>query len=211
MSRSIRMMVTSGNGPAECRIAVGHVLEQIGKEGRQAGLSVDVVVSEQPDKHGPSSAIVVLEGQNPQEFSKGWIGTVQWVAQSPVRKHHRRRNWFVGVLPLSPSLEVVSEVSPAEVRFESFRAGGPGGQHQNTTDSAVRAVHIPTGVTSISRDQRSQHRNKAVALARIGAQLALSRSQDRAMAKSIENQMHNQLERGNPVRKFKGGRFLEVG
>lgn len=59
----------------------------------------------------------------------------------------------------------------AECRVETFRAGGPGGQHQNTTESAVRLVHEPTGTTVVARDERSQHRNRKLALERLRARL----------------------------------------
>ncbi len=59
----------------------------------------------------------------------------------------------------------------AQCRVETFRAGGPGGQHQNTTDSAVRLVHRPTGIRVVARDERSQHRNRAIALARLRERL----------------------------------------
>lgn len=59
----------------------------------------------------------------------------------------------------------------AECRVETFRAGGPGGQHQNTTESGVRLVHLPTGVRATAREERSQHRNKAKALERLRARL----------------------------------------
>ena len=59
----------------------------------------------------------------------------------------------------------------AECRVETFRSGGPGGQHQNTTESGVRVVHVPTGVRASARDERSQHRNKSLALERLRAKL----------------------------------------
>lgn len=59
----------------------------------------------------------------------------------------------------------------AQCRVETFRAGGPGGQHQNTTDSGVRLVHLPTGIRVVARDERSQHRNRALALERLRARL----------------------------------------
>ncbi len=59
----------------------------------------------------------------------------------------------------------------AECRVETFRAGGPGGQHQNTTDSGVRLVHLPTGVRAVARDERSQHRNRQLALRRLREKL----------------------------------------
>ena len=59
----------------------------------------------------------------------------------------------------------------AQCRVETFRSGGPGGQHQNTTESGVRLVHLPTGVRAVSREERSQHRNRALALARLRERL----------------------------------------
>lgn len=59
----------------------------------------------------------------------------------------------------------------AECRVETFRAGGPGGQHQNKTESGVRMVHVPTGITVVARDDRSQHRNRTIALERMRARL----------------------------------------
>ena len=59
----------------------------------------------------------------------------------------------------------------AECRVETFRSGGPGGQHQNTTESGVRLVHLPTGIRVTARDERSQHRNRQLALARLRARL----------------------------------------
>ncbi len=59
----------------------------------------------------------------------------------------------------------------AQCRVETFRAGGPGGQHQNTTESGVRLVHLPTGIRAVARDERSQHRNRALALARLREKL----------------------------------------
>ena len=59
----------------------------------------------------------------------------------------------------------------AECRVETFRSGGPGGQHQNTTESGVRLVHLPTGIRVVAREERSQHRNRAIALQRLRAAL----------------------------------------
>ena len=97
------------------------------------------------------------------------------------------------------------------MRFESFRAGGPGGQHQNTTDSAVRATHRPTGLTAAAREMRSQHRNRALALERLQALMIAQATADQEAKKNDQNQLHNALERGNPVRCFKGTTFHEEG
>ncbi|MEP2092981.1 MAG: peptide chain release factor-like protein [Paracoccaceae bacterium] len=99
--------------------------------------------------------------------------------------------------------------NPSDVVFESFRAGGPGGQHQNTTDSAVRATHRPTGLTAVAREMRSQHRNKSLALERLQTLMNAQATADYEAQKNDQNQLHNTLERGNPVRCFKGTNFRE--
>lgn len=74
--------------------------------------------------------------------------------------------------PLDPStIPDTDEALLAECRVETFRSGGPGGQHQNTTESGVRLVHLPTGARATARDERSQHRNRTLALERLRAKL----------------------------------------
>jgi len=166
-----RLLVTSGRGPAECRMAVRHVLDRMAEE------YPDISVVEQGDKNGPASAIVTAQGDGASVLAR-WVGTIQWTCKSPLRPKHKRQNWFV--------------------------------QHQNTTDSAVRATHIPTGISTIARDQRSQHRNKQMALDRLRHQLAGLEELAAAEAKKDANRNHTALERGNPVRRFKGERFKEA-
>jgi len=94
-----------------------------------------------------------------------------------------------------------------EVRFEAFRAGGPGGQHQNKTETAVRAVHMPSGLAAVARDGRSQHRNKAVALERLAMLLKISQEVAVIADQRAVHSSRGRLERGNPVRRFRGKEF----
>jgi len=201
--QKLRLLVSSGDGPVECRIAVNHTLREIAKEADKAELSFEVTLAEGDHKHGPPSALVSVSGDNADNFVKTWIGTVQWVFKSPVRKHHKRQNWFIGIFDISSQNKDVIEVNHQDLKFDTFRAGGPGGQHQNTTDSAVRVTHIPTGISATSRDQRSQHRNKQVAIERLENAFLLKNSMEQACSKSTQNQLHKELERGNPIRVFK--------
>jgi peptide chain release factor len=203
----IRLLLTSGRGPAECRVALAKTLGVLVREAEAAGLDIEVATGLNPDGHGPASAIALLEGGGAVAFAATWIGSILWVTQSPLRPHHKRKNWFIGVFKLERTAIESAELYPADVRIEAFSAGGPGGQHQNKTASAVRAVHKPTGLAVVARDGRSQHRNKAIAMKRLRALLNL----DDKLAAVADNQQvqcrHGRLERGRPIRIFEGKDF----
>ncbi|MCP3969108.1 MAG: peptide chain release factor-like protein [Rhodobacteraceae bacterium] len=171
--------------------------------------AVDFDVSMAATKHGLKSAVFVLSGPDAEAFAGMWRGTIQWRAKSTLRPQHKRANWFIGAFELPEPARKTEPVHPRDVTFESFHAGGPGGQHQNTTDSAVRATHKPTGLTAFAREMRSQHRNKALALVRLQGLMSAQMAADEEAQKSGHNHLHNALERGNPVRRFKGRGFRE--
>jgi peptide chain release factor len=197
MSR--RLLVTSGRGPAECRIAVGLVVDRLRKAAEASQTDFEIIEGpHHAQGHGPASVVVNLDGSAEGQIAKQWIGTVQWIAKGAVRENHQRKNWFVSVseLPDTPAVEKVRE---EDVLFQTFRAGGPGGQHQNTTDSAVRAIHTPSGTVVVVRDERSQHRNRKVALERIAKLLEVRADMAKGVIQKDAQKLHDSLERGNPV------------
>jgi len=206
--RRVSLLVTAGDGPAECNQAVGHILDRMGEEAERNALDLSVHRSE--GQHGPRSAVVLVDGADADDFAGRWLGTIQWRMQSSIRPNHKRANWFVGVFRLDQRTETDIAIRDSDVTFSALRAGGPGGQHQNTTDSAVRAVHRATGLVVVVRDGRSQHRNKALALKRLANLIQARALADRELMKSSHNRLHRELDRGNPVRRFKGERFVEV-
>jgi len=137
----IRLLLTSGRGPAECRIALTKTLGILVKEAEVAGVTVDVMVGPDPDGYGPASAIAIIEGAGAEAFVATWIGSILWVARSPLRPHHKRKNWFIGVFRLEGAPPKPVPLKPADVRFETLRAGGPGGQHQNKTESGEGSAY----------------------------------------------------------------------
>lgn len=197
----IRLLLSSGRGPAECRLALARALDRMAQEAAMTGLSFECVPGHAPDAHGPGSAIVMIEGEAEDAFAAEWTGSAQWIARSPLRPNHKRKNWFVGIFRLAASPAPVA-LREEDVRFETMRAGGPGGQHQNTTDSAVRAVHIPTGLTTLARDGRSQHRNRAIALLRLATMLGERAELARMQADRNAWEEHEKLQRGGAVRKL---------
>ncbi|MGE0701249.1 MAG: peptide chain release factor H [Hyphomicrobiaceae bacterium] len=205
----IRLLLTSGRGPAECRIALAKARAALVAEAEAAGLDVDSLEGPSLDGHGPASVVLVLHGEGAADLARPWIGTLQWVAPSPVRAGHKRKNWFVGVVDLGAPPEAPRPLETRDVRLEAMRAGGPGGQHQNKTESAVRAVHVPTGLAVVAREERSQARNKALALGRLAALVRLGAELDAIADRQRTQAAHDALERGRPVKRFRGLGFTE--
>jgi len=207
-TRHISLLLTSGSGPAECQQAVAGVLDIMRSE---AGLlAVDFDANGACTKHGFKSVVVLISGADAEVFARNWRGTIQWRAGSNLRPAHKRANWFIGVFDLPAPAQPPECIHTCDVVFQTFRAGGPGGQHQNTTDSAVRATHRSTGLSAVAREERSQHRNKALALERLQRLMAAQAAAGEAAQKASRNELHYALERGNPVRCFKGHDFREV-
>lgn len=200
------LLVTSGRGPEECQLAVAGISAALVAEALAAGLVAEAIDSE-PGSRGPVSVLVSVGGPagTISAFAASWEGTVLWACPSPLRKVGRKR-WFVGVARLEPPPPAAA-FREADLRFEACRASGPGGQHVNKTNSAVRVTHLPTGMVATAQEERSQHRNKALAVARLVARLA--GIGERAGEESVRERRgkHDMLERGNQVRAYEGPGF----
>ena len=199
MSNKIYLQITSGRGPAECCRVVALVLEKILIQARQLGLITEVIEREEGEMNRTLfSAIIFLEGSKIDEIVDEWEGTIQWIAQSPYRIYHKRKNWFVGVNSFTPT--ELNEIDAKYITYQTLRSSGPGGQHVNKTESAVRATHAPSGLSVTASDQRSQMQNKKLATERLLIKL-LAWNQEQTMQKAQENwNNHNSLERGNHVK-----------
>lgn len=202
MSNKIYLQITSGRGPAECCRAVALVLEKILKQAKDLKLEVDVLEREQGEINRTLfSAIVSLEGNRWEEIVEEWEGVIQWIAQSPYRIYHKRKNWFVGIKSFTPS--ELSEADTKYITYQTLRSSGAGGQHVNKTETAVRAIHAPSGLSVTASDQRSQHQNKKLATERLLIKLS-AWNEEQQMQQAQENwDNHNNLERGNPVKVIK--------
>ncbi|MBL8566959.1 MAG: peptide chain release factor H [Hyphomicrobiaceae bacterium] len=207
----IWLQVTSGRGPAECQIAVANLAAVLLREAEAEGLSAELIDAVHGAARGSLlSALLAVSGKDARRFAQRNVGSVQWVCASPLRPGHKRKNWFVAVDGLAPpARETGDAIRLADVTFEAMRASGPGGQHVNKTESAVRATHRPSGLVATAREERSQAMNKRLALARLAAMLAAGVTSAMAEAERERWTRHDQLERGRPVRVFKGAEFRE--
>jgi len=143
------------------------------------GLRFSEVDSLPGEEAGLRRVTVRVEG----EFAYGWlkaeIGVHRLVRQSPFDASHRRHTAFaaVDVMPVVEEREI--EVKDSDLRIDTLRSGGAGGQHVNKTESAVRIVHIPTGIEVKCQNERSQHKNKAVAMQMLVSRLYRLRESER--------------------------------
>jgi peptide chain release factor len=204
MKNEMWLQVTAGMGPAECAWAVVQVIGEIEGEASAAGLEYEVLEIEAGAYAGTAqSALLSIFGAEDglASLAGAWKGTVQWTARSPFRPTHKRKNWFVGIEVLEPVDD--SAFGLTDVRWETMRASGPGGQHVNRTESAVRVTHLPTGTQATAMEERSQHRNRKLALARLVRKLDEMQAQRHRDAREDRWRAHRELERGNPVRVFR--------
>jgi peptide chain release factor len=146
------------------------------------------------------SVLIALEGEDLSTFIKSFEGTVQWIGKSMFRPNHKRKNWFVGVSAFLPP--ETPHWLENEFKIETMRASGPGGQHVNKTETAVRITHLPTGIRAIAQEERSQHFNRKLAMSRLNRLLLKKENETISETQSNRWNHHNRLERGNPVRVF---------
>ena len=200
------VLFTSGRGPAECGRAVYGISKRIISEAIALSLSVDVI-EEAPGGMSATLDSLLLEitGSDADAFVGKIQGTMLWIGKSPFRPYHKRKNWFIGVRIVDPP--ATTAVNPGDIRYETMCATGPGGQHVNKTESAVRAIHVPTGMKAVSRDHRSQHRNKDLALKRLLYQLRQIEKLSHEQSWRKQWDRRNDLERGNLVMTYIGEEF----
>ncbi len=198
------IQITSGRGPVECCRVVVLVMNKIIKQAKSLGYEVEVVEHEDGSNDGCMfSATLAIEGDNIFSLKSEWEGSVLWVAQkNPFRPWHRRKNWFVGGHFFKPLR--AGTINDSDITYETLRSSGPGGQNVNKVETAVRAIHVPSGTTVLASDMRSQSQNKKLARERLIMKLSAAEEAKQLQQTHDVWMNHNTLERGNPVKKFKG-------
>jgi peptide chain release factor len=179
-------------------------MQKIIGQAKSLGSNAEIVEHEDGPQDGCMySATLSVVSQNITPFIKEWEGSVLWVAQkNPFRPWHRRKNWFVGVHFFKPLQ--ADTIQERDITYETLRSSGPGGQNVNKVETAVRAIHTPSGTTVLASDERSQSQNKKLARERLIMKLSAMEEEKQLQQNHAVWMNHNTLERGNPVKKFKG-------
>ena len=178
-SRDVYMEIRAGTGGEEAAIFAGDLFKMYSRFSERNKWSVEVINSNISDHGGFKEIIFKIIGKNVYSQLKFESGThrVQRVPNTETQGRVHTSASTVAVLPIIEQVDDV-EINPADLRIDTYRASGAGGQHVNKTDSAVRITHLPTGIVSECQDDRSQHKNKAKALEYLHSKL-LSAEQDK--------------------------------
>lgn len=207
--QKIIIQISAGRGPSECCWVVSQCLKRFISHLNKKDLKVIIDSTVAGSIKGTiRSAVISVEGLRLNKIIESWCGTVLWIGNSPFRKYHKRKNWFISIQKMESRGAKIFNVR--DVQFETFRAPGPGGQHRNKVETAVRAIHIPSGLVAISKDSRSQYLNKKQALTRLETMLVQSNINSNADQARLNWNQHTSIKRGDPVKVFKGSRFTEV-
>ena len=167
------------------------------------GYKVELIDYHAGEQAGIKSATILLKGENAYGYAKTESGVHRLVRISPYDSSARRHTSFssVWVYPvIDDNIEV--EINESELRIDTYRASGAGGQHINTTDSAVRITHLPTGIVVQCQNQRSQHKNKAEAYNQLRARLYERELAEREAAANAQNATKTDIGWGHQIRSY---------
>lgn len=195
--------IQSGSGGTEAQDWAEMVLRMFIRFCESQGFTVEVVEASAGDVAGIKSATISIQG----EYAYGWLrtetGVHRLVRKSPFDANNKRHTSFCSVF-VSPEVDdnIEIEINPADLRIDTYRASGAGGQHVNKTDSAIRITHIPTNVVVQCQNERSQHQNRDKAMKMLKAKLYEMEMQKRREAEQKLEDSKMDIGWGSQIRSY---------
>ncbi|MGO1490658.1 MAG: peptide chain release factor 2, partial [Psychrobacter sp.] len=195
--------IQSGSGGTEAQDWAEMLLRMYTRWAEAHGFKVDVIEVSSGSVAGIKSATIEIKG----DYAFGWlrteIGVHRLVRKSPFDSNNGRHTSFAAVF-VSPEIDdnVEIDINPADLRIDTYRSSGAGGQHVNTTDSAVRITHEPSGVVVTCQNERSQHGNKATAMKMLRAKLYELEMQKRMEKQQAVEDNKSDVGWGSQIRSY---------
>jgi peptide chain release factor 2 len=195
--------VNAGAGGTESQDWAEMLLRMYSRWGERHGYNVELVAHHSGEQAGIKSATLLIKGENAYGNLKTESGVHRLVRISPYDSSARRHTSFASVW-VYPEVDddIDIEVNEGDLRIDTYRASGAGGQHVNTTDSAVRLTHIPTGIVVACQNQRSQHKNRAEAMKQLKARLYEAELRRREAETSAQNASKTDIGWGHQIRSY---------
>jgi peptide chain release factor 2 len=195
--------IQSATGGTDAQDFTEMLLRMYERWAERRGFAAELVEASPGEEAGLKSTTFTIEGENAYGILKAERGKHRLVRLSPFDQAHRRHTSFAQVIPsplLSDDAEI--EIDDADIRVDTYRASGAGGQHVNKTDSAVRITHIPSGIVVSVQNERSQSSNKATALKILRSRLAEQAEEERDAELAKERGDVNMGFGGNAIRSY---------
>ncbi|WP_233468226.1 peptide chain release factor 2 [Zooshikella ganghwensis] len=195
--------IQAGSGGTEAQDWANMLLRMYLRWGERKGFKTELVEVSAGDVAGIKSATIQFSG----EYAFGWLrtetGVHRLVRKSPFDSGNRRHTSFASVF-VSPEIDddIEIEVNPADLRIDTYRSSGAGGQHVNTTDSAIRITHMPSGIVVQCQNQRSQHQNKDKAMQQLKAKLYELEMQKRTAEQQALEDSKSDIGWGSQIRSY---------
>ena len=195
--------IHAGAGGTESQDWAEMLLRMYARWAERRGFKVETVEYQAGDQAGIKSATLLVKGENAYGYAKTESGVHRLVRISPYDSSARRHTSFssVWVYPVIDD-DIDIEIDPSDLKIDTYRASGAGGQHVNTTDSAVRITHQPTGIVVASQNDRSQHKNRATAMNMLKARLFEREMAEREAVASGEYAEKTEIGWGHQIRSY---------
>ena len=195
--------IHAGAGGTESQDWAEMLLRMYSRWAEKRGYKVELIEHQSGEQAGIKSATILIKGENAYGYAKTESGVHRLVRISPYDSSARRHTSFssVWVYPLIDDSFSI-EVNPADLKIDTYRASGAGGQHVNTTDSAVRMTHVPSGIIVASQIDRSQHKNREIAMGMLKARLYEAEMRRREEAASTEFAAKSEIGWGHQIRSY---------